>query len=319
MLRSWKKVRKIVKWDTESKDYPNHLTLQQAIGLACRENEDRRRQFNPTLTVLRRSGINTIEDGAITQNNGNTWVRQLRDFGSFPEEEMVVKMHEIEELTEGEEQAASCLLDLKGWRWHEGNQEMQWGVELRVWIQHIYKRKQFNEELNMRWRIGTTQEEWTRRWQRLWGAKMSYRKKIWLRKVIQRDIFTRSREAEIGVSEGPCDRCPGRSEDLEHVIWNCRVLTQRKAGLVRIGALAGDGETLMQWIDSCLEQANRDTAKLNLLTSFTEVKVGATYQSQPTLGKNPPGREAPTLRTAVAVEHPAQTPIALAPSPRAMS
>ncbi|KAL3675882.1 hypothetical protein R1sor_025830 [Riccia sorocarpa] len=270
ILRSWKKVKQLIKWETPEAGIPQHLTLQQALTLTGQGNSEAVNFYNSAIATLRRGRIYTIADGVQATREDCSWTQRLRTHGIFPEEDQLVKIQTLEQFTTRVGLTTLSLWESTGWQWQDGSREFSWGVGVRIWMQKIYKKQNFNEDLNRWWNTQSTAEEWRRRWRLLWGAKISYRKKIWLWRIFQRGYFTGSRAADIGINKGDCDRCRGITEDLDHVLWRCRVLTRRKAGLLQIGATENANVTLLAWIDDSLEKARRDTAQINLLINFTD-------------------------------------------------
>ncbi|KAL3698064.1 hypothetical protein R1sor_012140 [Riccia sorocarpa] len=270
MLRSWNRAKKIIGWEESTGKIPAHFTIQQGWMMKSWGLQQGSGNNNSELNTLKRGGIRTVEETARLKQLGITWTRKLREAGIFPEEDTLIKIHEVEEWIGDREITRSTLIETSGWKWQNGNQDFRWNAELKTWVQQLGKRESFYADLNRWWSTTTAEEEWAQRWRRLWVGRMTYRKKIWLWKLLQRGYFIGSRAADMGLSEGFCDRCEGTVETIEHVFWECRVLTPRKAGLHAAGALSENTRTLLEWIDEGLQKARTDPADINLLTNFLD-------------------------------------------------
>ncbi|KAL3699557.1 hypothetical protein R1sor_017579 [Riccia sorocarpa] len=111
-------------------------------------------------------------------------------------------------------------------------------------------------------RIQDSEQQWTQRWSKLWKARVSYRRKVWLGRILQRGIFTGDRWAGGNTEERNCRACGTEIEDLEHVFWNCRRQTRRIIELEISGLLPQYTTSLMDWVDQALSSANTDASRL---------------------------------------------------------
>ncbi|KAL3701989.1 hypothetical protein R1sor_020011 [Riccia sorocarpa] len=270
MLRSWKKAKEAVVWNENSAEIPGHLTISQ-IMLIKNWNRNSEDGWNTrTVAALRQGGITTMEAGLDLLRNGTGWLHQLRTHGIFPEEFLGRKIQELEGWVEGKTSVHSKLAKVGGWEWRDGRPDFQWANRLKVWLPKIRQSIDFNEELNGRWRLTMEPSVWKVRWRQLWEARMSYRKKIWLWRLLQRGYFIGSRTAEMRVSDGFCTSCPLQVETLEHIFWFCRKGRDCRNTLRELGAIPSSVHTLIEWIDDCLQKSRTEVASVNLLTNFLD-------------------------------------------------
>ncbi|KAL3679493.1 hypothetical protein R1sor_022449 [Riccia sorocarpa] len=185
------------------------------------------------------------------------------------EEDIMVEIQELESWTQEQQWGEITLLEAEGWCWRDGSEGFKWNKDIGLWVKKISKRQVFSEVLDDRWNLQREEGSWKTRWRLLWAMKVSYRKKMWLWKVLQRGFFTGSRAAEMRVSDGFCDRCQGQVESLEHIFWQCRVLSIRMEELRRLGAIPEEAHSLINWIDISLVRARRDTSSVSVLTNWT--------------------------------------------------
>ncbi|KAL3685807.1 hypothetical protein R1sor_003829 [Riccia sorocarpa] len=271
MLRSWNRAKRIVCWKDSAGCIPKHLTMQQMVELRQWGMQQDERGYQQAIGTLKRAGLENMEAVLDLKTRGGTWTEKIREGGIFPKEETLIRIQRIEDWVMEREIIAIDLLDMPGWEWRNGEHGFQWGVSLRSWMIKIGRRQSFYEDLNRWWAVNSTEAEWAARWNRLWASKISYRRRIWLWKLLQRWYFTGQRAAEMNISEGHCDRCMRTVETIEHIFWDCRVVQGRKEGLRFIGAIAGANATLLDWISEGLENANKELAGITLITNFLDI------------------------------------------------
>ncbi|KAL3689198.1 hypothetical protein R1sor_015507 [Riccia sorocarpa] len=81
-----------------------------------------------------------------------------------------------------------------------------------------------------------------------------------------------SRAKEIGVSTGFCDRCEGQVETIEHIFWHCREARLIREKLAQLGAIDPGCDSLIRWIDDCLDKGRTNVAFVNLLANFLDAQ-----------------------------------------------
>ncbi|KAL3701396.1 hypothetical protein R1sor_019418 [Riccia sorocarpa] len=227
-------------------------------------------EYLQAILALRKAGINNIQEGGCVHERGESWLIRLRVQGIFPEEHIQGRILELENWARLKGTPQLKLVETGGWKWRDGTTGFTWNCGVRGWMTQICKRQNFDAELDRRWKTRSEQGEWGHRWNRLWNGRFTYRKQIWLWRLLQRGYFTGSRAAEMGVSTGFCDRCILQMEDIEHVFWHCRVVRQRREGLRELNIIPQQSSTLLYWIDDTLQKAKCNTAYINLLTNYLE-------------------------------------------------
>ncbi|KAL3686977.1 hypothetical protein R1sor_013286 [Riccia sorocarpa] len=80
--------------------------------------------------------------------------------------------------------------------------------------------------------------------------------------------FTGSRAKEIGVSTGFCDRCEEQVETIEHIFLHCWEARSIRETLVQLGAINPCCDSLLRWIDDCLDKGRANVAFVNVLANF---------------------------------------------------
>ncbi|KAL3686887.1 hypothetical protein R1sor_013196 [Riccia sorocarpa] len=267
MLKSWGQAKS---WNSDRADLPGRFSLTQVMYLKSWGQAERGTLGSTITGLLRKGNITTLEVGQSLTAGGTSWRQRLQQTGLFPEEETLEEINNLEQWVRRISIGNGRLIDSKGWCWRDRTENFKWEGRVKTWPEKVRKREDFSGPLDGRWNIQGAPGSWQRRWTKLWEARISYRKKVWLWKILQRGFFTGSCAAEMRVSQGYCDRCQTQVETLEHVLWECRVLAERKAKLRALGAIPTQCHTLLSWIDATLTEARRDTSYIALLTSFAD-------------------------------------------------
>ncbi|KAL3684103.1 hypothetical protein R1sor_002125 [Riccia sorocarpa] len=271
ILKSWNKAKSKVMWNQEEGSIPQHLKLPQAVILLNWGQGEGPGVRNKALACLKKGGIDRLTTGTQGAAADMSWTQTLQINGVFPEEEVLREIHQLEVWSSNVRLQPSTLLEAEGWEWADGTGRFNWRIGVAVWSKKLSKNEDFSELLNHKWNVLRPEDErlsWPRRWKLLWSIKLSYRKKIWLWKILQRGFFTGSRAAEMRVSEGWCDRCQGQLETLEHLLWDCRIARRRKDDLRRVGAIPAGINRLLKWIDEGLDRAGRDISYIAVTMNF---------------------------------------------------
>ncbi|KAL3699897.1 hypothetical protein R1sor_017919 [Riccia sorocarpa] len=190
------------------------------------------------------------------------WRDRLAAKGLFPEEEEVVRIQELEYWLSGKALTPITLLQTKGWKWNSDNLGVRWDGELKEWSKRPEDNRDFSDYLNEKWHSQETTNTWSQRWRKLWAAPVSYRRKIWIWRFMQRGYYLNSRGAGKTEEEKRCLICGFARETVEHTFWACTRLQRRMTELQTCGVLQHTGAELIVWLDSALDVAQQDSQVL---------------------------------------------------------
>ncbi|KAL3686494.1 hypothetical protein R1sor_009068 [Riccia sorocarpa] len=238
-------------------------------GLGWTPIKDRARAMH-IKSSLKKGGIQTVQEGLVASLEGPGWVQQIRAAGHHPEQEIINAVEHWESWLSSQMTVQHTEGFLTSWRWTDNTVIQTWRKDFRFWVTKFHKIRDYEELLNHKWGISNLAKSWKWRWNCLWAAPISYRKKIWWWKVLQRGFFTGCRAREMTVSTGICERCRETEETLEHLFWSCRIVRPWISALYRAGMLLGSSNTLMESIDTALERAAEDPSYIGGLGLLLE-------------------------------------------------
>ncbi|KAL3675581.1 hypothetical protein R1sor_025529 [Riccia sorocarpa] len=260
MCQAWCKMWKKIKWDDRSREIPRHLTVAQGVHLMTWDNAARFKEMQSIVAVLRKAGITTIIHGKEILNNQQSWQDRLGETRIFLEELEAQKLRELERWTVSKQLVDKQLRETKGWVWKEDGAEVFWEAPTNEWVQRIGTKEHYSDYLDEKLGRGDHAVGWKKRWQALWHSPITYRRKIWLWRLLQRGFFVNSRWSGRGEEEKRCQACGLREETLEHTFWECSRLTQRWNDLAICGILQPPPASLIEWIDQALHNAKTDSS-----------------------------------------------------------
>ncbi|KAL3687076.1 hypothetical protein R1sor_013385 [Riccia sorocarpa] len=259
MLLTWNKIRALLSWDDNCGELPQHLTI--------------------------------LQDGMLSRAGGETWRQRLAYNGIFLKEEEYVRLQRIEEWICAKTLVGKKLHELDGWIWKDDATPFRWEYKTQDWIKKIWKERDFTGYLNSKWRREDSNETWNRRWRLLWVAKVSYRRKIWIWRFLQRGYFTGTRGKGWAADLRKCYWCGQADETLEHMAWECSGLRRRKQDLKDVGLIPMAATSAMTWLDTALSSSGRDPS---LLQGFG-VYLAKTWEERNNLRFQNKRRRLPTL------------------------
>ncbi|KAL3680197.1 hypothetical protein R1sor_023153 [Riccia sorocarpa] len=166
----------------------------------------------------------------LKKNQGTSWLQKMNSAGIFPDNEDRFLIERIEGWIRRNRIGKGQLMLSSCWKWKDKEGHFTWENTTAEWIQ----------------------------------------RKVWAWKFLQRGCFTGSRAADIGVSNGICDLCPTSIETIDYILWACRHLDRRRAGLKRLGIIPGTCNSIMEWFDFALEAGKRDPSYLTVLIGYIE-------------------------------------------------
>ncbi|KAL3680914.1 hypothetical protein R1sor_023870 [Riccia sorocarpa] len=152
------------------------------------------------------------------------WRNRLVTEQVYPEEDILIVLEQEETWLLRHKMEDKAIKTLKGWKWRGEGSDFKWFRCTRDWIRFLEKQKDFSDVMDEKWSWQSILLSWKQRWGNLWDATMTYRRKMWLWKLLQRGYFTNSRAREMGHSGGECQACETQLETIEHVFWECRRL-----------------------------------------------------------------------------------------------
>ncbi|KAL3689288.1 hypothetical protein R1sor_015597 [Riccia sorocarpa] len=218
-----------------------------------------------SIALLRKAGVSLLKDGKELTERNISWRDRLATNGIFPEEVDLMRLQEVESWVARKNLVQDKLLDTKGWRWDGDDGEVNWGAATKEWTLKLADRKDFTDYFNGKWNRNDGQETWRQRWMRLWAAPITFRRKAWLWRFMQRGYFLNSRGSGRIEEEKRCQICNYDEETLEHTFWTCSRLRRRRASLMECGVLDPGLDSLIQWLDCALKDASTNTSLLTLL------------------------------------------------------
>ncbi|KAL3698223.1 hypothetical protein R1sor_012299 [Riccia sorocarpa] len=254
LLGSWFRARKKLQWNSVGGELDERMSILQvkAVYQIAERRGVGSLQLGRELGVLRRYRITTLAE-ALQASRNDRWQQYLRQHGSYPEEEVWC----MEQLV-----VRKDIMDLHGWSWEAQNGEFRWIRTTREWRTSFTKDKDFCEKLEEKWSKASQKLRWKERWQLLWSAPITYRRKIWLWKILQRGFFTNHRAAEMGLQNGECSKCLDIPEALEHIMWMCSKTEERRRQLIALTVPERRATNLLEWIDVALMRAQSSPASL---------------------------------------------------------
>ncbi|KAL3701464.1 hypothetical protein R1sor_019486 [Riccia sorocarpa] len=245
-----------------TREITEHLTLAQSAHLMLWEENSRLEECLKAIAVLRKIEVVSVRAGKELSTHGESWRSILARQGYFPEEEQMVRIQELEDWLVTRNLVTGELLNCKGWKWRKDDTEVRWAMATKEWVQYLADGKDYTDYLNEKWRRQDSKEDWKNRWSKLWTAPISYRRKAWLWRFLQRGYFLNSRGSGRTEEEKLCTAWGFREETLEHAFWECSRLNRRKVGLKECGAVNRDQPSLMSWLDYALLIAKTDSSAL---------------------------------------------------------
>ncbi|KAL3691489.1 hypothetical protein R1sor_005140 [Riccia sorocarpa] len=270
IFRSWHSLWKKYTWRTTEGVIPANFSLAQVAILVQKATNADPRSWGKCVAVLRKGGITSAQEGRDLIHNNVGWERQLQNAGLHPEEEVKLKIRQLEDWIRGHVISVDASLFLQGWKWLDGGQTVDWLQQTKFWASKFWKLNFFESLLNGRWGITSSEINWGSRWKCLWGAPVSYRRKIWLWKYLQRGFFMGVRALEIGVDDGFCKRCWDDIETPDHCFWYCRKGRQRRDDFRALNILPHLQQGMLNSIDKALTAARRNPALLVGLGTFLD-------------------------------------------------
>ncbi|KAL3699858.1 hypothetical protein R1sor_017880 [Riccia sorocarpa] len=213
------------------------------------------------LGLLRKMRICNLEQ-VMEVSRSRGWSRQLRHEGIYPEDETLRQLEELEEWCKLQRVVQKGILELEGWRWATEETEFKWRRSTHEWRKLISKKVDFSEKMEEKWQHQSQLLNWSQRWNLLWSAPIAYRRKVWLWRILQRGLFTNACAAEMGLQDGSCKSCVETMETVEHVLWDCRRIRNRKEQLNWVIGNGDSTDKLLMWIDRALTTAKRSPAQL---------------------------------------------------------
>ncbi|KAL3694277.1 hypothetical protein R1sor_007928 [Riccia sorocarpa] len=145
---------------------------------------------------------------------------------------------------------------------HGKETAFKWRRSTYEWRKLLAKKVDFSEKMEEKWQHQSQLLNWSQRWKLLWSAPIAYRRKVWLWRILQRGLFTNARAAEMGLQDGSCKSCVATLETVEHALWDCRRIRNRREQLNWVIGNGDSTDNLLMWIDRALAAAKRNPAKL---------------------------------------------------------
>ncbi|KAL3681233.1 hypothetical protein R1sor_024189 [Riccia sorocarpa] len=157
------------------------------------------------------------------------------------------------------------LIELKCWKWTDGcSVERGWKRSAKEWCKLLYQEVNSAGVLNRGWETVAEPDVWKWRWQKLWSGISFLREKIWCWRLLQLGLPTLERAKKWGVSDGLCPMCSGDLENIDHLMWGCRMIQNRVEWLQEfVFPTENRSGGLLQAIDDCLRI--HDSCPVNLL------------------------------------------------------
>ncbi|KAL3696036.1 hypothetical protein R1sor_010112 [Riccia sorocarpa] len=97
LAERWSNMRKLQRWDAELGGLPTRFSITQATLIFQKEDTDRGRTMGRYISLLKRGGIDTVVAGLRVVQGGHNWVAWIRSMGLHPEEEVAVRILQLEE------------------------------------------------------------------------------------------------------------------------------------------------------------------------------------------------------------------------------
>ncbi|KAL3698376.1 hypothetical protein R1sor_012452 [Riccia sorocarpa] len=251
ILDSWLRARRQLEWSGRNKELDGRMTMLQVKTMYQLAEANKIRLVRPgkELGLLRKVGIGTFKE-AMDVSRRVGWKSHLRRCGIFPEEETLSRLEELEVWGRQQLLVRKAIMELEGWRWKTKPRQI------------MAKAVDFSETMEDKWRSQSQILQWQQRWKYVWEAPIPYKRRVWLRRIIQRGFFTNSKEPEMGHQDGSCKRCIGSLETLEHILWDCRKTRGRRSSLVNLTSTGRQCNNLLEWIDEALKRAKQSPAGL---------------------------------------------------------
>ncbi|KAL3691112.1 hypothetical protein R1sor_004763 [Riccia sorocarpa] len=174
-----------IKWDNDCEELPAHLTLAQGLHLMLWGDDTRLNSVLQSIGWLRKAGITSIREGKQLIEGNIPWRDLMATQALFPEEEDVVKIQALETWLRGKRLLDITLLQAKGWKWRQDEATVRWEGAVQEWTRRLESTNDYTGYLNEKWHIQDTAEVWKEWWAKLWAAPVSYRRKVWIWRLMQ--------------------------------------------------------------------------------------------------------------------------------------
>ncbi|KAL3684500.1 hypothetical protein R1sor_002522 [Riccia sorocarpa] len=253
-------MKKKMRWDDNSTEVPDHLTVEQETMLKHWGNSSRVTEYRRIAGVLRRAGIYTLKDGDAVTRSNRQWTVALAQAGFFPEEGDKRLIDDLELWVNSKRLVRKDLHEVEGWIWMDNLEKINWTAPTRDWIKNLKATREFSTYLNTKWGLDNTVHQWRDRWSKLWKAAIHNRRAVWIWRFLQRGYFTSSRGKGWSEDMRKCLRCRTGEETLEHAFWECSRLQRRIHELESCGAIPSNANSLIEWLDIGLNQAGVNTS-----------------------------------------------------------
>ncbi|KAL3689282.1 hypothetical protein R1sor_015591 [Riccia sorocarpa] len=158
----------------------------------------------------------------------------------------------------------------EGWAWIGGSTVQNgWKQETSSWMQLQRKLKPIHKKLSRWWEIPADPTEWSRRWKLLWQGSSLNRTKLWVWKILHFGLITLAKTEQWGVTDGTCLLCQRDNETLDHLLWSCSRLRERRDWITMSLKTDGTGPlTLLQAFDIALGNHRKNLGQLILLAEY---------------------------------------------------
>ncbi|KAL3689358.1 hypothetical protein R1sor_015667 [Riccia sorocarpa] len=270
MLKSWQEIKKKLKWDLEGVTLPRRSTIGQINMILEDEEQEPHGPIGRLIATLNRAEISNVAEGIAIWSAGSTWLSTLQAEGIFLEETDNARLQEIENWIKEQQWSTEAEPLHNSWRWRDSRERFQNNHTIKVWTSKLARQQDFNDLLNDRWHLRDGGVNWSWRWVKLWQAHITYRRKTWLWKLLQRGLFTWSRAKEMGVAEGVCCRCHQAVESIEHLFWTCRKNQRCKWEMWKAGILHTPTDPLMTVVDTAFRDGTSNPSRLAALGLITK-------------------------------------------------
>ncbi|KAL3697151.1 hypothetical protein R1sor_011227 [Riccia sorocarpa] len=167
-----------------------------------------------------------------------------------------------------------------GWKWTEIDHTLEktWTLTTKQWRTLIHVQTDDSTELNWRWEVNDTPEEWKARWTNLWkgGATDPTKLRFW--RFLRKGYFTNDKARKWRIDTGICQRCRTEIETLPPTIWTCPSILERQRWILwlifddaerTVSNVAG--EPMMVVVDKALQAHKNNQAPLLLLLAIWRI------------------------------------------------
>lgn len=161
-------------------------------------------------------------------NNGVFWPAYSGHQARVENVGLVWLMENIRSLDQPTE--AGRLQHNNGWQWRVAQVQWEgWGHQNYQWQKILAKLRRDFSQLNRRWRVNLTAEQWVSIWKRLCSSLTLHKDWILIWQVLNHGFFHNKRARTWGMNDGICPCCHNQVETIEHMFFECRFVRRRWA------------------------------------------------------------------------------------------